>query len=142
MSCCGGENIENGPEYYVDSEELMSLDSEGDNEGTSRRTKMRYPEFNVIHDMKETISLRVELKFTNPSEFKDTLRLYAIQQGFKKARKDGVSTFCKKRCGWKIHASWMNNKKAFQIKTFFDNKRATIKWASKRYLDNFRDQPD
>ena len=90
----------------------MSLDSESDNEGTSTRTKMRYPEFNAIHNMKETISLRVELKFTNPSEFKDALRLYAIQRGFKKARKARVSTFCKKRCGWKIHASWMIDKKA------------------------------
>lgn len=47
----------------------MTLDSEGDDEGTSIRTKRRHPEFNAIHDMKETISLRVGLKFTKPSEF-------------------------------------------------------------------------
>lgn len=74
------KNVEDGPEeYYADSEELMSLDSEGDDKGTSKRTKRRYPKFNAIHDMKETISLRVGLKFTNPSEVKDVLRLYAIQ---------------------------------------------------------------
>lgn len=52
--------------------------------------------------MKET-SLRVGLKFTKPSEFKDALILYAIQQGFdytflhnEKAR---VFALCKKRSG-------------------------------------------
>lgn len=81
--------------------------------------------------------------------------MYAIQQGFdytflhnEKAR---VSALCKKRFGWKIHAYSLNDKKTFQIKTFFDthncgnhyrNKRATLKWASERYLDNFQDQPD
>jgi hypothetical protein len=98
---------------------------------------MRYPEFNVIHNMKETISLRVELKFNNPSEFKDALRLHAIQRGFeKKARKARVSTFCKKRCGWKIHASWMNDKKAFQIKTFFDTIIATVTTTTKGQLSS------
>jgi len=65
--------------------------------------KRRHPEFNAIHDMKETNSLRVGLKFTKPSEFKDALRLYAIQQGFdytflhnEKAR---VFALCKKRSG-------------------------------------------
>jgi hypothetical protein len=105
--------------------------------------------------LSQNVALKLGLRFACPSDFKEALRLYAIQQGFDYTflhnEKKRVSAFCKKKCGWRIHASWMNDKSAFQIKTFFDvhncgkhhkNKRATIKWAAKRYLNNFRDQQD
>jgi hypothetical protein len=82
----------------------MSLDSYLDKaeEGSSKcdRKKMRYPERNVVHDLTQTIILKLGLKFTNPSQFKDVLRLYAIQEGFEytylQNGKKRMSSFCKR----------------------------------------------
>jgi hypothetical protein len=157
-------NWEDLDDYHPHSDDVMSIDTDEcdekqdeDNEQSSThvRRKKRYPEWNAVHDLTTNVKLELGSRFQNPTEFKDALRLYAIQNGFDynymHNDKRWVSAFCKKKCCWRIHASWMNAKKSFQIKTLFDvhncgnhykNKRATVKWAAERYLNNFRDQPD
>ncbi|XP_059437951.1 uncharacterized protein LOC132170816 [Corylus avellana] len=63
--------------------------------------------------------------------------------------KQRVSTYCKKKCGWRVYASWKSSTKYFQINTLFNvhncgshyyNKRASIKWAAHQYINSFRDQ--
>ncbi|XP_062155085.1 uncharacterized protein LOC133863106 [Alnus glutinosa] len=138
------------------SETFDSMSSEEDDEGERhpRRVK-RYPEWMPKWDLKEKVQLLVGLKFSNPTEFKKALQVFAVQNSFdykyQHNEKTWVSAVCKKNCPWRIHASWSNCKSFFQIKTFhanhncgshYHNKRASIPWAANRYLDSFRDNRD
>jgi hypothetical protein len=122
-----------------DSDNFQSLDSEG----SPRRARRRYPKWKPKRDLKDKVELKVGLKFANPTEFKEAIQVFAVQNSFDYKymhnEKKQVSAFCKKTCGWKIHASWSNCKKYFQIRTFdakhncgshYYNKRAIIKWAT------------
>ena len=80
----------------------------------------------------------MELKFNEPSWFKDTLKLYAVQNSdytyMHKKKRD--LPFARKNVVERVHASWTNDKEYFHIKTLFDvhncgshyhNKIATMK---------------
>jgi hypothetical protein len=135
------------------SETFHSMDSEEDDgEGSPRQVK-RYPEWKPERDLKEKVELSIGLKFANPIKFKETLQVFTVQNSldykYQHNEKTRVSAICKKKYGWRIHASWSNCKKYFQIKTFEHvhncgnhrhNKRASIKWAAHKYLDSFWDQ--
>lgn len=144
-----------------DSDNFDSLDSgeeegeEGEGSRGQPRRRMRYPEWKKKKDISEKVELAVGLRFANPTEFKGALQLYAVQNSFDYKylhnERKGVSAYCKKKCGWKIHSSWSPCQKYIQIKTFisehncgshYQNKRATSKWAAARYLDLIRDQRD
>jgi hypothetical protein len=130
------------------------MDSEEEDEGEGpRRRVRRYSEWRPKQDLKDIITLIVGLKFSNPTEFKETLEVFAMQNSFdymyKHNEKMRVSAECKKKCDWRIHTSWSNCRKFFQIKTFqpvhncgshHDNKRATVRWVANRYINSFRDQ--
>lgn len=137
------------------SETFDSMDNDEDDEGEhfSRRVK-RYPEWKLKRDLKEIVQLSVRLKFSNPTKFKKTLQVLAVQNSFdykcQHNEKTWVSAVYKKNCLWRIHTSW-SNCKFFQIKTFhsvhncgshYHNKRATISWAANRYIDSFQGQRD
>lgn len=70
-------------DYFPDSVEMISLkrDLEEGDQGSSKcvRKKRMYPNWNVVHDLTQTINLKLGLKFTDPTAFKDALKLYAIQ---------------------------------------------------------------
>jgi hypothetical protein len=127
-------------ENVVNSDDSISLDSEEDGEGSLRRVRMRYPEWKELQHMKDKVELVVGLDFREPFQFKETLKLTAVQNSFDfkytHNEKKQVPVFCKKNYGWRVHASWTLDNKYFQIKTLFDvyncvshyyNKRATIK---------------
>jgi len=152
----GGDPINDPDAKFDDRETFHSMDSkeeeEDEGEGPRRRVR-RYPECRPKRDLKDIITLTVGLKFSNPTEFKETLKAFAVQNSFdymyKHNEKTRVTAECKKKCGWRIHTSWSNCRKFFQIKTFqlvhncgshHDNKRATVRWAANRYMDSFRDQ--
>jgi hypothetical protein len=84
--------------------------------------------------------------------FKTAFKNYAIQNGFdfvyQHNDKIRVTTVCKLKCGWRIHASQSNARDALQIKTFIDthnygthheNKKANMHWIADQYLEDFRD---
>jgi hypothetical protein len=148
----GGDPINDPDAEFDDSETFHSMDSEEEeDEGEDpRRRVMRYPKWRPMRDLKDIITLTVGLKFSNPIEFKETLKVFAVQNSFdymyKHNEKTRVSVECKKKCGWRIHASWSNCRKFVQIKTFqpvhncgshHDNKRAIVRWAANRYIDSF-----
>jgi len=134
-----------------DNEYFDSLDSgEDDSEGSIVKRKKRYPEWKKKRDWSQTVELSVGLRFTNPKEFKEALQLFAVQNNFdyKYVHNDkkGLTGHCKSLCHWKIHASWTQCRKYFQIKTLYDkhncgndyyNKKATIRWAANRYVEIF-----
>jgi hypothetical protein len=130
----------------------MNSNEDDEGEHSPRRMK-RYPEWKPKRDLKEILQLSVKLKFSNPTKFKKTLQVFAVQNSFdykyQNNEKMRVSAVYKKNCPWRIHASWSNYKSFFQIKTFhsvhncgshYHNKRATISWVANRYIDSFRDQ--
>ncbi|XP_059436290.1 uncharacterized protein LOC132169240 [Corylus avellana] len=153
----GNGKLKQPNEEGVESPELLSLEIDENAEGTSKRKRKRrkYPEWHGLHDLKEKIEIHVGQLFANPSNFKEALQLYAVQNCFDYTYmhndKKRVSAYCKQKCGWRVYASWKSNTKYFQIKTLekvhncgshYYNKRVSIKWAANRYIDNFRDQPN
>jgi hypothetical protein len=97
------------------SENFVSLDSEeegSEGEGSCRRPRRRYPEWRKKRDLSETVVLEVGLRFASPTNFKEALQVFAMQNSFDykylDIEKKRVSVYCKKQCGWKIHASWSN----------------------------------
>jgi len=82
------------------SETFDSMSSEEDAEGEHhpRRVK-RYPEW----------MSKFRLKFSNPTEFKKALQVFAVQNSFdykyQHNEKMRVSAVCKKNCPWSIHAT-------------------------------------
>ncbi|XP_062150890.1 uncharacterized protein LOC133859491 [Alnus glutinosa] len=132
----GGDPINDLDVESDDSETFHSMDSEeeeeeDEGEGPHRRVR-RYPEWRPKRDLKEIITLTVGLKFSNPTEFKETLKVFAVQNSFdymyKHNEKTRVSAECKKKCGWRIHA------------TTTIHKQAIVRWVVNRYIDSFRDQ--
>lgn len=86
-------------------------------EGSSKcgRKKKKYPKWNAIHDLKQKLSLELELKFTNPTEFKDAPRFQDYMQ-FKKGLTILICTIRKIKCrpfargiviGGFMHPEWM-----------------------------------
>lgn len=100
-----GDNMYDSDEDPVESDGFWSLDSEGDDsEGEPRRVRRRYPEWREITDLKEKVELKIGMKFVEPTQFKEVLKLFPVQNGFdyiylqnKKAR---VTAACKTKCGW------------------------------------------
>jgi len=109
----GGDPINDLDAKSDDSETFHSMDSEeeeeDEGEGPRRRVR-RYPEWRPKRDLKEIITLIIGLKFSNPTEFKEMLKVFAMQNSFdyiyKHNEKTRNSAECKKKCGWRIHASW------------------------------------
>jgi hypothetical protein len=134
---------------------ISSIDSDDVSEGSPSRVRRKYPQWMEKADLKERVELYIGQEFVDPRQFKDALQLFALQNYFDytyaRNEKTRVTALCKKTCGWKIHASWSNDKGCFQIKSYikehncgthYYSKKATIKWVTHRYLDNFRDQPN
>jgi hypothetical protein len=77
----GGDPINDPDAESDDSETFHSMDSEeeeDEGEGPRRRVR-RYPEWRPKRDLKDIITLTVGLKFSNPTEFKETLKVFAVK---------------------------------------------------------------
>lgn len=95
------------------------------------------------------------MQFRDHKVFRRALKEFAIQKGFdyklKNNDKFGITAFCKKDWGWKIHSSMSNEKDLWQIKSFYDtqncgkhpeNNKDFAEWIMKIYMETFRDEPD
>jgi len=74
----GGDPINDLDAEFDDSETFHSMDSEEEEEDEGegpRRQVRRYPEWRPKRNLKEIITLTVGLKFSNPTEFKETLKV-------------------------------------------------------------------
>jgi len=65
------------------SETFDSMGSEEDDEGEHHPKRVRrYPEWKSKQDLKEIVQFSISLKFSNPTEFKKTLQVFAVQNSF------------------------------------------------------------
>ncbi|KAF3959665.1 hypothetical protein CMV_015549, partial [Castanea mollissima] len=149
----GGKQLEGvwngeGDSDYVDSDELRSAEGSSDDEGNSRP---RFPEFNQRIGM-ENVQLVKDQKFESHVVFKEALKEWCIKEihdfEYKYNDKWRVTAVCKKKCGWKIHASQTQMGDAFQIKSFksirtcgkdHKNSKISSRWLANKYLLFFRD---
>ncbi|XP_077247615.1 uncharacterized protein LOC143887412 [Tasmannia lanceolata] len=110
-------------------------------------------EFNEHVDM-EKLLLAVGMIFSSHKVFRAALKEYAIQHGsdymYVKNEPSRVTAECKSKCGWRIHASHMQQGEGFQIKTFnsihkcprsYNNHHVSSTWLSSKYLEKIRDDP-
>ncbi|XP_052291029.1 uncharacterized protein LOC102621645 [Citrus sinensis] len=109
-------------------------------------------EFNID---RERIMLRVGAVYKNVDEFRNVVKVFAIQNGFRlkrvKNEKSRVTLACAAvGCTWRVHASPNWNGKHFQIKTFrpehicargSDNYEANSTWIAATFLHLFRANP-
>jgi len=75
----GCDVINDPDDMSSNSETFGSMGSEEDDEGEHHpRRVRRYPEWKPKWDLKEIVQLSVGLKFSNPTEFKKTLQVFAF----------------------------------------------------------------
>lgn len=136
-------NIQSDPE-------ILSEPNESDEEDTG----LKFPEFDDESEMKKP-KLQVGLVFANSSMYRKALRQYAVRKGiqlkFEKNEKRRITAICKRKCGWRIHASLMRKSTAFQIKSFkgephkcprnYVNKSANSTYLAHKYLEIFLEDP-
>lgn len=113
-----------------------------------------YPEFNEERDMGKP-ELKLGMLFSSAAVFRAALREHSIRNGtdfkFKKNDGDRVTAVCKNECGWKVHASFFQDTKAFQIKSLYGHpcqcprsyhlKHANSRWIANKYMDSLSDDP-
>ena len=149
----GGKQLEGvwngeGDSDHGDSDELRSAEGSSDDEGNSRP---RFPEFNQ-HIGMENVQLVKDQKFASHVIFKEALKEWCIKEKhdfeYKHNDKWRVTAVCKKKYGWKIHASQTQMGDAFQIKSFksihtcgkdHKNSKISSRWLANKYLPFFRD---
>jgi hypothetical protein len=98
------DEINDSDAESCDSDRFHSLDNEeDDDEWSPRQVKMRYPEWKPKWDLKDKVKLKVGLRFANPTQFKEALQVFPVQNSFdyKYLHNENklVSAFCKKNCG-------------------------------------------
>ena len=97
----------------------------------------------------------VGMLFATAKHFKDAVKEYSIlnrkEISFVKNEKWRVRAKCKPPCNWMVFASKKQGESTLQVKSLIDkhtncrpafyNKNVTSNWLSKRYVDNFRSNP-
>ena len=91
------------------------------------------------------------MTFGNTTQFKKVFQLYSIQEDFdyvyKKNEISWIIAICKLMCGRRIHASPVQRKFTYQIKTFqsvhncgqqFENYHVTSTFLAEKYFDEIR----
>ncbi|XP_028087465.1 uncharacterized protein LOC114288176 [Camellia sinensis] len=90
--------------------------------GSSDEREMddRFAEFKEDVDMVK-LELKVGMRFRNAQVFRNALKEWQVQQGYdlKWVRNENkrITAVCKQECGFRIHASPMQNESTFQIKS-------------------------
>ncbi|XP_073133318.1 uncharacterized protein [Henckelia pumila] len=103
----------------------------------------------------KNFKLVVGMKFKSAIEFREVLRDCMVRMGYelvlKNNEKSRITVVCKKGCDWRIHASLVQGRPTFQIKTIkgahtcarpHTNRFANYKYLGKRIEKIVRDNPD
>ncbi|KAH7833745.1 hypothetical protein Vadar_009318 [Vaccinium darrowii] len=105
------------------SDELDSLDDSSDEEGGSKKKKMKYPVFNENTDMENPV-FKVGMEFKTHAFFREAVKEHSIKWGkkvkFVKSDREKVRAICngKKKCPWLIYASYVPADAVYRIKRF------------------------
>ncbi|KAL3522551.1 hypothetical protein ACH5RR_015385 [Cinchona calisaya] len=113
-----------------------------------------FREFNEERDMMNP-KIEIGLIFSTVHVYRKALRMYSILKGFelkfKKNDSNKVSAICRRKCGWKIYASYYRGTKAFQIKSIkgtphrcpwsFKNMSANSRWLANNFRKELCDDP-
>ncbi|KAL6321992.1 hypothetical protein AAG906_035912 [Vitis piasezkii] len=130
-------NLSDFSESDDDIIEDFGMEDDGINRAIGGKQLEGVPEFNQRIGM-ENVQL---VKDKNLHHIKDDFE-------YKHNDKWRVTTVCKKKCGWKIHASQTQMGDAFQIKSFksihtcgkdHKNSKISSRWLANKYLPFFRD---
>lgn len=115
--------------------------------------KTNDPEFNEDLDMEKPVITK-GMKFNNAIVFRKALREWQVQGGydleFVKNESSRVTVQCKEKCGFRVHASWMQQERTFQLKSIhpkhyclrtYNNHLVNSKYIAEKYVDKLRDDP-
>lgn len=115
--------------------------------------KTNDPEFNEDLDMEKPVITK-GMKFNNAIVFRKALREWQVQGGydleFVKNESSRVAVQCKEKCGFRVHASWMQQERTFQLKSIhpkhyclrtYNNHLVNSKYIAEKYVDKLRDDP-
>ena len=94
------------------------------------------------------------MKFSGVVIFKKALKEWAISRGYtfelNKNTATRITTLCKKRCGFRIYASRLDDNLTFQIKTFqleqkclrdFYNPLISSEYLSEKFISELKENP-
>ncbi|KAL5724374.1 hypothetical protein ACHQM5_007645 [Ranunculus cassubicifolius] len=137
---------------YNDSDEYDSPTIDSEDEELLRNLPF-FPIFNPSLDPFKYVP-QLGTKFKNPTQLKDALRYYAVENKFgirfERSKKKLVVAKCKPKCNWRIYASWMSTENSFQIKSFKEKHRcsksyniaiANSKWIAKVFHNKITNNP-
>ncbi|KAI8568527.1 hypothetical protein RHMOL_Rhmol02G0207700 [Rhododendron molle] len=133
---------------HGDDDELHTM--KGSDEESN---KTNDPEFNEDLDMEKPVITK-GMKFSNAIVFRKALREWQVQGGydleFVKNESSRVTVQCKEKCGFRVHASWMQQERTFQVKSLhpkhnclrtYSNHLVNSKYIAEKYIDKLRDDP-
>ncbi|KAI8531764.1 hypothetical protein RHMOL_Rhmol11G0161000 [Rhododendron molle] len=145
-----GEGTSHGKGKEVEFDDMDNPNNSSDEEG-----KIEFAEFFEDRDM-ERPDLELGMIFANATLFRAALRKHTIQNGteftFVKNDGDRVTAVCSNGCGWRVHASYFQNTKSFQIKSLVNHpcscprqyrlRHANSVWLARTYMDRLIDDPN
>ncbi|KAI8566916.1 hypothetical protein RHMOL_Rhmol02G0079600 [Rhododendron molle] len=145
-----GEGTSHGKGKEVEFNDMDNPNNSSDEEG-----KIEFAEFFEDRDM-ERPDLELGMIFANATLFRAALRKHTIQNGteftFVKNDGDRVTAVCSNGCGWRVHASYFQNTKSFQIKSLVNHpcncprqyrlRHANSAWLARTYMDRLIDDPN
>ncbi|KAI9182004.1 hypothetical protein LWI28_020981 [Acer negundo] len=121
----GDEHLSNAASFNWDSD-FMIKDSSEDEDGISKPIPMRKRRpFNALAYGR--VNLEVGQLFKDLYHFRQVLRDFVVQEGFRLQRikkdRNRYTTLCAfEGCSWRIHASPIEDKTTFMIKTLQDRR--------------------
>ncbi|KAL5851625.1 hypothetical protein ACOSQ3_006743 [Xanthoceras sorbifolium] len=109
-------------EFHDDPEDTQSEDDIMSNAASYDWNNDFMPDMPFVPDPSGKIRLEVGQLFQNLHHFRQVIRDFAVHEGFQlrriKNEKDRYTTECAyEGCGWRIHASPINDRRTFMIKT-------------------------
>ena len=102
-------------------------------------------------------NFRVRMTLSNCNGFREAVWVHTVKHTravkFEKNDKDKIKVSCKsEECKWMVYASWLNtDHKTFKVKTLhaehkcamtFRNKALSTYWLAKKYLNQWRANPE
>lgn len=137
-------NYDSDSDYRTPSEKSDNSESDPE-EGQVVDKVLRFPIFDPRVEWDKIEPVR-GMRATNCNEMQYLIICYAISQGyetkFKKKDPTRLIAVCAPKCCWRIHASWMQNERSFQIKSMntehryvknFNCKRVTVEWLARMF---------
>ncbi|KAL5784528.1 hypothetical protein ACOSQ2_006920 [Xanthoceras sorbifolium] len=149
------DQMSDAASFEFDNEFMADGAADEESDSKHRPSKqMRGVPFRVGRN--EQIKLEVGQLFQNLQHFRQVIRDFAVQDGFQlrrvKNERDRYTAECAyEGCGWRIHASPIDDRKTFMIKTLqpehsclklHKNQEATAVWVASRFKELIESNPD